>query len=66
MGNDATQTHHTRTQYLNGKIKSVKPNPATPNSKIGHVIIDTFVNADDLGEKLKKYIHKTIDLSKAS
>jgi hypothetical protein len=44
----------------------VKPNPATPNSKIGHVIIDSFVNADDLGEKLKKYIHKTIDLSKSS
>jgi hypothetical protein len=65
MAHDATQTHHSRTQYLNGKLKVLKPSLASPNAKIGHVIIDTFVNADDLVEKLKKYIRKTMDGSKA-
>ncbi len=48
------QAHGRRTAYLQRQLSLLRNSLATPNARIGHIVVDTFVDEGELGHKLSE------------
>ena len=61
LAHDTRQFSHNRIPYLAEQSKYLRENLLTPNATIGRVVIDTFLDYNQLEDKLRKCIIDAIN-----
>lgn len=60
LSHDERQSHDARIAFLSEQTNSVKSKLDTPNAAIGRIVVDSFTDERQLGEKLDHHINEAI------